>query len=243
MSDRPDISAIILGHGEGRMAGVSLRSLTETVEAARAKGITVEVLAMLDTPTEATKRAFASLEKTGQLTEVALRDQGRARNHASELARGRYLAFLDADDLWSENWLAEAFLTCEADPDNVIAHPEFDWYFGENGNVFITTDDEDPSYDVEFMRYRNYWDAMCLAPRRAHIDHPYSTRDKAAGFAFEDWHWNCQTIAASFRHKVTAGTIHFKRRRLGSQNLEAVGFDLLPPMNEMFDHRWYKREG
>ena len=34
-------------------------------------------------------------------------DLGRVRNALVPRATGRYIAFLDADDLFSENWLAE----------------------------------------------------------------------------------------------------------------------------------------
>jgi glycosyltransferase involved in cell wall biosynthesis len=40
----------------------------------------------------------------------------RARNHGAGLATGRYLAFLDADDVWTPDALARLLAVLEADP-------------------------------------------------------------------------------------------------------------------------------
>lgn len=217
-----DLSAILTAHHEGPLAGVALRSLLCAVDRARGAGLDVEVLVVLDDPDDLTRDVLADGESRGwRVDTVSFGDQGLVRNHAVGLSHGAYVAFLDGDDLWSENWLLEAHALCETDPGRVIAHPEIDWFFGANNNVFFHVDQTDPEFDPHFLRVGNYWDALCLAPRRAYEDHPFAERAVAEGFAYEDWHWNFDTLDAGYLHRVAAGTVHFKRRRPDSQTMVA----------------------
>lgn len=226
----PDMTAIVTGHHEGPMIGPTLRSLFDCVAAARAAGIEVEVLAFLDDADAATKEAFADAEELGcEIHEVAYGDHAQVRNHAVELARGAYIAFLDGDDLWTENWLVDAYRTCASDPGRVIAHPEVNWIFDNDSNLWFHIDQTDPAFDPAYLRVFNYWDVLCLAPRAAYVDHPRAKRRIDAGFAFDDWDWNLQTVGAGYQHRVVAETVHFKRRRTTSQLTVALGNRSLPP--------------
>ena len=218
----PDITAIITAHREGMLAALSLHSLHRAVLEARAGGAEVQTIAVLDRPDAATTAVFR--DRAGIIDSVHVvdfGDQGLARNHAVELAAGEFVAFLDGDDLWSENWLHDALAFTRGQSTAVISHPEFNWFFDGSNNIFIHTDQDSEDYSLDFLRFYNYWDALCFAPRRAHLENPYCRRDIKGGFAFEDWHWNCETIAAGYTHKVVPDTIHFKRRRAGSQTIEA----------------------
>lgn len=47
---------------------------------------------------------------------------------------------------------------------------------------------------------------------------PFVGNDLKRGYGHEDWHWNQATIAKGIAHKPVSETIHFKRRRVGSQS-------------------------
>lgn len=238
-----DITAIITGHNEGIMAGHSIVSFLHAIRYASDAGLRVEPIAMLDKATPETEAAFGRLAQSGvRLVKCEHGDQGLVRNDAVQMSSGRYIAFLDADDLWSFNWLTSAHAICSAYPGRVIAHPEYNWFFDFSNNILLMADERDPFYDVEFLRFSNYWDALCMAPREAHENHPFCVRDVKGGFAYEDWHWNCETVAAGFRHHVAEDTIIFKRRREDSQTLKASRARVTMRQTPMLRYDWYPDE-
>lgn len=220
-SATPDISAILTASAEGAMVGVTLHSYLDAISVAESAGLTVEKILVIDRGSEAT---FAALEEcqppSWRRLELDLGDQGGARNSAVALAGGRWIAFLDGDDLWSFNWLTAAMEIAAAD-ERAIVHPQYNWMFGASNNLFVKVDQTQTEFDPLFLRYGNYWDALCFAPRAAYEQHPFGVRDLRRGYAYEDWHWNCETLDAGWVHRVAPETIHFKRRRAGSQTLNA----------------------
>jgi glycosyltransferase involved in cell wall biosynthesis len=236
----PDITAVITAHDEGELAARSWRSLLDAVEVARGEGRGVEVLVVLDHADEATAAVFAQAGEHGaSVVELALADQGAVRNHAARLASGGHVAFLDADDLWTENWLADGYRLCLQDPEHIVAHPEANWFFENDNNLFFLQDTTDPAFDPAYLRIANPWDALCLAPRAAYTDHPYPPREVLAGYAYEDWHWNLETYLGGFVHRVVPETIHFKRRRLRSRTLEATESLVLTHPSRFYDYAFW----
>ena len=106
--------------------------------------------------------------------------------------------------------------------------------------MLIKIDQSDPLFDIEFLRFGNYWDSLCLAPQEAYAEFPFCKRDIQNGFAYEDWHWNCETLVAGFVHRVALGTIHFNRRRQWSQTIEASTRRSLIRKTPILSYDWYR---
>jgi glycosyltransferase involved in cell wall biosynthesis len=213
------ISAIITGHREGILAGPSIHSACAAVNFAKEQGsLDVEVIAVLDKPDDLTRAMFEEANIPGLRTVVVNEgDPGQARNRGVENARGQYIAFLDADDLWSQNWLLAAWQFVRERPAEVIAHSEFNVIFGNLRGIWWHVDSEGPMFDPSYLFWANYWDALIFAARDICLQHPFVRNDLDAGYGHEDWHWNCITVAAGLLHKPIPGTVHFKRRRANSQ--------------------------
>ena len=190
-----------------------MSSCEDAIAVAEAAGFAVERLLGLDRPSPDTT-AYFSQSRFDHWTHVPLDcgDLGHSRNALARAATGDAMAFLDADDLFSENWLAEAGAMLAHDPD-LILHPELNWLFDGARVALWNPDPESPLYTPHYWRVGNYYDSMVVAPRRTFIEIPYRGRDKARGLGFEDWCWNLETMAAGWRHKTVRDTIIFKRRR------------------------------
>ncbi|MGC1810724.1 MAG: glycosyltransferase family 2 protein [Candidatus Binataceae bacterium] len=114
---RPRVSVIIPVHnGEDTVARAIDSALSQTYKD------NVEVIVINNGSTDQTAKVLESYaERIIILDEPAL-GVARARNTGVAAARGKYLAFLDADDEWMPEKLARVVPLLEADPECVLAY-------------------------------------------------------------------------------------------------------------------------
>lgn len=236
-----DITAIMTCHAEGLLAGPSLTSFQHAIDHAKAHGLSVDPLVILDRPTPATVRQFAHLPAGMRLLQTDLGDPGLARNAGAEAAKGRFVSFLDGDDLWCRDWLTSAHDFCTTHDGPVIAHSECNVVFGSLQVMWWHADSRDPSFDADYLRISNYWDAMSFCPRQILLDHPFIANNLAIGQGHEDWLWNCETLAAGIEHRPVLGTVHFKRRRKGSQMALCDEAGAMVRENATSPYTWHRK--
>jgi glycosyltransferase involved in cell wall biosynthesis len=212
-----DLTLVVTAHDETVVSGPTMRSADLAVADARSRGFSVQCIIALDAPTKATMRYFHQPRFDHWERRILQeRDLGRVRNALLPDTDGSFIAFLDADDLFSENWLAEALLAVGAGQgrgEKLIAHPELNVLFDQNRAVTRNIDQSSPLFTPHYFYARNYYDSLCLAPRDAHLAVPYSPRDIPNGLSFQDFQFSIETMARGWKHVVVKDTIIFKRRR------------------------------
>lgn len=216
MSDT-DLSVVMTAHDETVGSGPTVRSADLAVATARERSYSVETILALDNATPATSDYFHQPRfDHWQRWELDERDLGRARNAIVPQTKGRYIAFLDADDLFSENWLAEGIAALDAAAElgeRAIAHPELNVVFDGHKAVRQNIDSSSPLFSPHLLYVRNCYDSLCMSPREAHLTVPYEPRDIPNGLSYQDWQFAIETLSRGWRHLVVQDTIIFKRRR------------------------------
>jgi hypothetical protein len=222
-----DLTLVVTAHNESMVSGPTMTSADRAVAAAREAGIAVQTVIGLDAPAAST-RAFFEQPRFDhwerRLLEEA--DVGRARNKLIPELAGRYVAFLDADDLFSRNWLVAGVRALDASMEQgerAIAHPELNIVFDGQRDVVLNVDPSSPLFSPHYLYFRHYYDSLCMAPREAHMEWPYTPRDVPNGLSFQDFQFTIETLAAGWRHLVVPDTIIFKRRRDFSLVTESTG--------------------
>lgn len=226
MSD-VDLTVVVTAHDETLVSGPTMASADLAVAAARDAGYTVQTVIALDKATDATTEYFQQGDfDHWERWEMDEGDLGRVRNALVPRTQGRYIAYLDADDLFSENWLVKGLAEVEAARargERAIAHPEviltFDGAVGLHQNV----DQRSPLFTPYFLYVRNAYDSLCLSPREAHLTVPYVERDMARGLSWQDWQFAIETMSRGWTHVVVRDTVIFKRRRDFSLMVESAG--------------------
>lgn len=221
------LTVALTAHGERHVAGPMLHSVRRAIDNLKRNRTeaTIEVLLGFDTPSPDCVRFFENAIPNQfpecRMLHFAFRDQGQTRNALAAEARGRFLAFVDADDLISENWLDAAVGLLETAQGDSIVHPEVNWQFDGVQRIYSNPAQDDPLFSPYVMAIANYYDAMCVAPTRLWQALPYASRDLAAGFALEDYQWFVEATALGWKHLLASDTIVFKRRRDRSQHSDS----------------------
>ena len=231
-----DITVILNAHSEGSMAHYSCLSLKECIDFATDKGLIVEAIAVLDNPTQETIDYFNEQNYSWlKVVVVKFQDIGLSRNHGATIANGKYIAFLDGDDLFGYNWLFEAHSFCSKQFLDVICHPELNFNFGEKVHYFVHEDSTSENFDKWEMSKNNYWTSLVFLKRSVFLSQLQINVDMKSGWGHEDWHWHCETIANKFSHRVIKNTAHFIRAKGYGRLENANSNNCLVPATTLFD--------
>jgi glycosyltransferase involved in cell wall biosynthesis len=222
--DADRVSAVVTFHRERELVAATLHSIERMRRFAEARGLEVDLEMTLDGGDAQTREAVLShpvLRERDVLHEIEVLDLSLSRNFAIEHARGRYVAILDGDDLFSENWIAAAVDCIRAHGPQTIAHPHLLVAFGGWQAFWYQIDQTSDHFLPESLLSLNHWNACSIALRRTFMHCPYEcSRVGESGFGFEDWHWNCETISRGYVHRVVPETFRLERRKLeGSLNV------------------------
>lgn len=218
------LSAVINLHREGSIASATITSVSNAQIQAQIEGVTVEVLLILDKADELTAEIArnASQQFGWSIYYSDAGDLGEARNTGVAQAKGDVLAFVDGDDLVSDNWFHRSAEHVAGSSEQVILHPDICVFFGSDEHILVHADMSRSEIVIEDMLMENCWIALSAAPRAVYEQFPYWRNEIRSGFGFEDWSWNIRTMKAGIQHHVVDGTAHFIRRKRQSLLRDSV---------------------
>jgi glycosyltransferase involved in cell wall biosynthesis len=214
----PEVSLILALHREGNYLARTLSSLTEAALYARGVGIATELVAVLDRSdalTEETLRRFdLSAFEQCKILSVDNGSLGPTRNDGCKAADGTYIATADGDDLISFNYIERMLWHAEKLGPNAILIPQFIFAFGETYHIteYFDLDQVTPLVllsDNPFVSRVFFHRSLCSRLT-------YHDVNPTSGYAYEDWHFNCNAIALGYTFHAAPETILFYRQRSGS---------------------------
>lgn len=234
-----DVTLLATFHREGILAHSTLNSLERCRHYAEEKGISTEYVFVFDSANEETRRTVENHSASfGNVihVDVTHRDLGASRNSGIEAATGKAIAILDGDDYFSTNWIADAWTALQIYNKKSILHPELVINFGAHAAYGWQMDQSRDDFNINGLLVNNYWTSWNISFRETYIDCPYiTTRPLETGFGYEDWHWNCETIARGYFHRPVKNTIGFYRRKKNSLVTTTTAVDAITPPSRLFD--------
>lgn len=215
--DHVDISIIITFHDEGILAHSTLNSAERCRKSAAINGITTEYIWVLDDCDEETRNIIFShpaMQSSPKISLTFYGDVAEARNSGVNISEATAIAVLDGDDYFSTNWIEQGWRHLNIYGEKSIVHTEFVVDFGTTYGYTRQIDQSSRYFNQNGLLVGNYWTSWTLSHRNTYLKCPYRpTKALKTGFGYEDWHWNCETIASGFEHRLAFGTVGFYRRK------------------------------
>jgi hypothetical protein len=164
--NRPLVSVIIPTHNSGRF-------ITHAIESVLAQSYdNYEVIVVDDGSTDGTRNRVNAYGGRVRYVEYARRGIGAARNHGARLARGEWLAFLDAEDFWYPQKLESQLALADA-------HPSLDFITGnyhnieENGRLVNQAFDDNPVVGYESSESGRWAVVFDAQNAERYVQHPF----------------------------------------------------------------------
>lgn len=219
-----DVSAIVTLHRGTKYLARTLASLSEAARFARARGLRIELVAVLDRPDQAMRAAWQDAEVSAFDNVVSITvdngSPGLSRNDGCAVATGTYLDLIDGDDLISYSYFVRMHEAAWQLGPGAILVPCVSFGFG--GAYYTVEYFSQIDVIAMAMITEHLLTVKIFAHRTLFAENRYIDIPSSSGYAFEDWHFSCNAIALGYRFFAVDGTALFYRQRVGSVNDRAM---------------------
>lgn len=230
-----EVSIIINAHKEGEILIETINSAIKAAETCLKNNVSYEIILILDNCDDKTLHVINKFKNRNfKIVEVNEKDLGLSRNHGIKHAKGKYIAFLDGDDLWCDDWLIKAYQAAQNDRRQIIWHPQTNIYFGTKNFIYNHIDMEEPAFDLYNLLERNLWTALSFGERGVFANFPFPKTNLEKGVGFEDWSLYQIMIENGVIHKVVPDTQHYIRTKEQSLLQQTKSNDAMPYSTNLF---------
>lgn len=231
------LSIVVVSHREGKIAGRTMQSLIRAAKELDDREISYRFFVNIDNGDRETTEVFENMMKTldGKIYQTSYGDPGLARNSIIKKTKSEYVAMIDADDIVSPNWLSEGLKKVIGADKPVLAHPEAEVRFDEEKirSIDIRVEYENSWHETLALIEGNRWCSVVIGRREYFIKNPYSK--SRCGFGYEDYFFNCSTVASGIKHVKVENTVVFCLQKKGSVSDITHENYMVLPYNNLFD--------
>ncbi len=210
------------------------RYLREAIDSALAQSYPpLEVIVVDDGSTDATPEVLASYGDRIRVLRQSNRRAAAARNAGIAAARGEYVAFLDADDVWPRRKLELQMARFDADPSLGLVHGGVQTFDAAGRTLQVWLDGLEGRVAEEMLRL----DREVITAPGSNIVVPKRVAEEIGGFderllPSEDWDF-CYRVAARYpigyvaevvlRYRMHGGGVHLNIAGMEESMLLALG--------------------
>ncbi len=228
---RRDVSVLVFAHRDRYALNATARSVQRAVDVATQRGwsATVSLIARDPNPqvTEWIEEHAPKTWRTRVLPDAAL---GPARRDAIAEAAGDFIAIVDAGDLWSRSWLADALdaADTETSSDSVwrpsmVFLTTIDFLTGRFRHTYIQPDMTSSDLAAGDLLAAAPFTSTFVSRRRILDQVPFPIEDVARGWTHVDWWWSVSSAVAGHRHRLVPDSVHYRLLGLDGVPLATVG--------------------
>lgn len=232
-----DVSVIINLHTEGTVCGGTLDSVLEALRKASDCGISCEIICVVDNGNRETLEFIRRYNQAVEVFECHFGDLSESRNFGISLSKGRFITFIDGDDLWGNEWVCQCMrIMRDKRDEGLIIHPQLNLYFGKgtDSSFWVHPDFGVGEVDLLDLFISNRWTASCFAHRNVFRSVPYVKNQIDRGYGYEDWLWNLETSVKGYNHVTAEKTCHFIRRKsTNSLSSATISNNSIPDIGSM----------
>lgn len=219
----------VTAHAEGVLAHKTMQAIFASLANLDDKKYPYEIIVHIDNGDEETINYFKRYknDKRFKIIHSNFRDLGMSRNCIVKNASGKYISFLDADDMLSSNWYTSALKRMEKSKEVIMVHPNIQFNFGAGTRLEFTErkDSFEKAEDAIISAGVNRWCSAIMGERETFLKYPYM--ETKNGYGYEDYNLNTNTLGHGIKHMIAPKTVMFYRQKaegslLASSNVERV---------------------